>query len=187
MNIVLDVDDEVSPYLDRIQSKFTGKAIAKVMAEGVLNVIQKHLSALDQKPNKNHWPKTHFYGKAADKTHVVQKGGVTFVAISQQGFRQRYYGGPIKPVNVKALTIPLIAAAYGKSARRFDLDFVPNAKGNRIGFLVRKTGSGKTAKSEAMYVLVKSVMQEGDPKVIPSDETMASAAVGAVKDLFAAI
>lgn len=63
------------------------------------------------------------------------------------------YGGTIRPVRAKALTIPIHPSARGKAARDFsDLFLLRTSKG---AFLMRG-GRGK-AKPQLMYVLKKSV------------------------------
>lgn len=72
------------------------------------------------------------------------------------------YGGVIRPVNKKWLTIPVGAAKTRAGvtrggARMFpDLRFQPSKNApNQKAYLVRDVGRGKTARSEILFVLVK--------------------------------
>jgi len=79
----------------------------------------------------------------------------------------REYGGVIKPVKAKALSIPVHPRAKGKVPRDFnDLVYIPR-KG-KPGFLVQKRGRGKNhERMDIMFVLVAQVKQDGKPYFRP--------------------
>jgi hypothetical protein len=123
------------------------------------------------------------------------------VIIAKEGFRQRYFGGLIKPVNVGALTIPVIPAAYGRRAREFkDLVFIKfNKPGKVLGMLMKpQKGSepdyfhylnGEKVSSHGnkgkfgtvYYLLMASVRQKANKDILPSLAQYEAAVIAAVK------
>ena len=105
------------------------------------------------------------------------------VAINHVGIAQRYFGGTIKPVNKKRLTIPADADAYGRRAREFGkLDMVFGRKGV-VGLAKPRRGKAKRGQraGKILYWLVKSVTQEADKTVLPKDRDILDHVAGAVK------
>jgi len=120
----------------------------------------------------------------------------------KQGVAQRYYGGTITPKHANNLAIPapLNPESYGKMASEifdeWDLKWRPYHGPHSIGALVttkggsatmiapRTTGkkkgqfkaTGAILGETVMYWLCKSVEQEADPTVLPTDEEMHGAA-----------
>lgn len=150
---------------------------------------------------------TGFWKRAARATSFEATGatsglvGAVTVIVDQIGVEQRLKGGPIAAVNAKYLTIPARAEAYGKSAREFsNLRFVAFASGAKA--LVetdhttiaygrgRKDGtrkvSGTTRGGMVMFWLKRSVNQQPNRGVIPSDVDMGRTAVEGLKRAFEA-
>lgn len=178
MAITVSFSGNAIPFLQRMRSRFTAKRINSMAAESVAELVTRHIANLEAtRPNKMGWPRTHFWGKSSKS--VTWKGDATGgqVEVAREGFRQRYYGGRIDPVNVKALTIPINPAAYGKRALKFNLRFIPHKEGTTVGFLVTRD---KTP--EWYYVLKSFVVQKPDKSVIPTDAQLANAALKGVTD-----
>jgi hypothetical protein len=177
--IRVSIIDRATPALRQILARARPEQVHKVAAFGVRNLVRDHLAALNQKPNKRGWKKTQFYAQARRAVTARASTSAGIVEISKEGFAQRLYGGPIRPVNTRALTIPALAIAYGRRAREFtNLQFRPINRGNLVGLLYRKTDQGPVT----LYWLVKRVMQQPDPTVLPTNDEMATAAVKAVED-----
>lgn len=103
------------------------------------------------------------------------------VTVALEGFRQRFAGGTIRPVNRKTLTIPLVPEAYGKLAPEFgDLQFRPvYGAAKLVGVLEGKAGSA--FEGQSVYALVRFVVQGPDPSVLPPEKAMAEEAVSALR------
>lgn len=93
------------------------------------------------------------------------------LSVAHPAIRQRIYGGTIKPVRRKYLTIPARKEAYGKSAREapVELEFAMvgdvKRKGVRPALIAREgRGRGKRAIASVgvWYWLAKSVKQKPD-------------------------
>jgi hypothetical protein len=165
-------------------------SLAKATAEDLVIATQDHLRELDTRGNRLGGQRTHFYGEAASNTTGQAEGDQVRVSINKQGIRQRFFGGEIKPVNRKFLTIPARAEAHGKTAREFNnLRFVmfgPDTaaliEAERTDVEIRKPrGKGKlapvserarSAGGGVMFWLVRSVTQNPDPEVVPSKEKL---------------
>jgi len=168
------------PSLERLLN-FDDNAFAvnQAASDGVSDYLKAFLYRLDQdRPNHLGGERTHFYRHAADGiTKEVREDGADII-INETGFRQRLLGGTIEAKNVKNLTIPAIAEAYGHRATEFDLQFIMFKSGAKA--LVGKSGEDR----RVWYWLVESVTQEADPDVLPSTDAMAAAAINSVKAWF---
>lgn len=199
MAIKLTVSGSALPFLTRLKTVSRPEKTNKFAAVGVAVLIKKHLRALEMgRPNKMGFPRSHFWSNSAKSVKWSADSQKGQVEVAREGFRQRLYGGIIKPVNVSALTIPINPKAYNKRAREFDLKWVPAAPGDppRVrGYLVKfreglkrkgvknKWRVSKFSESrlgEWYYVLLASVTQRPDPSVLPSDEQMTKAALAGI-------
>jgi hypothetical protein len=163
-------------------------ALAKATAEDLVIATQDHLRELDTRGNRLGGQRTHFYGEAAANTTGQAEGDQVRVSINKQGIRQRFFGGTIKPVNRKFLTIPARAEAHGKTAREFnnlrfaidpelgpvlveaertDVDLQPRRKK-----LSPVSERARSAGGAVMFLLRRSVTQRPDPEVVPSKEKL---------------
>jgi len=193
---IIVTEDTASPALADLQSRVTPERMKAVIGPAINRLTQDHL--VRRPTNKRGWPSTHFWARAARATHWdAQPDGVT-VSINQIGVRQRYHGGPIRPVNRRALTIPISPEAYGKTASDFpDAFMIKTRKGAylvqrgettsaKTGRTIKRTGRGVARKRvvaalEFLFKLSKGVTQDPDPDVIPSDEAYLDTAAGALR------
>lgn len=173
--------------------------LLNVGARGLAEKLRSFFGLLDQsRPNAMGGTRTHFWGKVR---RSVQNPVVTppaaEVSINHLGFAQRLFGGFIRPVTRKFLTIPASPEAYGKTAGEFRgrlrFGFAENRYGSLSPALLtsdsstvrlgrkRKDGSrkfsGKARPGLVMFWLVKQVYQRPDPTVLPSAEELEAAAV----------
>lgn len=91
------------------------------------------------------------------------KDGEAEVSSSMPGAVLRQYGGVIRPVRAKALTIPIDPEAEGKRAMELErpgreLFRLPGTR--LLGY---SHGEGKNRSFKALYVLAKSATQAPDP------------------------
>jgi hypothetical protein len=184
LSIHLDLR-EVTRGLEALQMAFRRGGYKQDIGGRVQRQIQDHLRGLESsRPNRLGGRRTHFWAKAAQATFFeVQDDGVV-VSINQQGMRQRFEGGTLKPVHKKWLTIPIRAEAHGRRAGEFnDLRFVQLSRGTamlvqadqtQVRFRKRKGGirvqKGEEVGGLALFLLKKSVTQRPDPSVLPTEQ-----------------
>ena len=178
---VITVTDGATPELKRQVAELGGTRGTAAMGQACAQLIKRWLIQRNARPNEKGFPKSNFYGRAAEKTFWIANEVRAEIHIALEGFAQRVYGGTIKPVNAGALTIPVVPEAYNKRAREFpDLVFVPlQNPGNAFGFLMRPI-EGK-AFGVVMYLLVKQVTQVGDPTVLPDGKDILDTAITALE------
>lgn len=193
--------DEVTPLLERVKTAAQAQGIALVAARAVGGLVKEHLYGLDA---QRHRFGNHFYRQAGDSVTALADQRGAIVSVTHLGFRQRFYGGTIRPKNGTYLTIPAAPEAHGKRAREFnDLDFavVENPETGALQpALVRraqtaikfrrvKTAEGVRLKAkpvatlmpEVMFWLTRSVTQAADPSVLPYSEHMQARALEAAR------
>lgn len=163
--------DDFSPALKAQLEQLQPRAIAKEVGEALVKTTQTHLRANGR--NKRGWPSTNFWSRAARATSWAATDEGTIISINQIGVRQRFYGGVIRAVTAKFLTIPIARQAYGKTASDFPGAFlIRTPKG---AYIVQYAG-GTTAKGkfkkqnstlEFLFKLKRSVTQKEDRTVLP--------------------
>lgn len=184
MATVVIETDSATPAIRRIVVNASGRRAHAVMAAAVAEQIRRHLVAKDRVPNQLGGRRTHFYSGAAQATHWYASERMGEVSIAQDGIRQRLLGGTIRPVNARALTIPVHPLGHGRRASEFggDLRLVVldgGRDGRTTGLLVLGTG----ADAPIIYVLRTEVEQEPDPSVLPTDEAMLGEATSALGEI----
>lgn len=187
MSAGVDIRDEVTAALKGLSVAL--KQAPPAIGAAVVLLFQQHFASLPQ--NKNGWPSTGFWGRAARSTNYNLLADGVNINVTQQGVLQRLLGGHIRPTQGhKYLTIPAIAAAYGKRAGEFSnlhFGFAENRYGNLAPALIenwsqdvkfgraRKDGSRKVTPGaerggSVFFWLVRSVYQQADPTVIPGEQ-----------------
>ena len=140
---------ELPSGIDRM--KFTDEeltGVLKVGARGVSQYLRKFYREKNgREKNKLGGRRTNFWNKVGntvnngDPNHsnkaepIVEAPGRVVVTIASPILPHKIKGGTIRPVRagVKYLTIPLVAEAYDKRARRFpDLFVIKSKKGNLL-------------------------------------------------------
>jgi hypothetical protein len=156
--------------------------------------VQTHLLRLPK--NKRNWPTTNFWPRAAKATSSSYTANSSTVTINQIGVRQRYYGGLIRPVSKKMLTIPISPEAYGKTASDFPGAFLLKTKkgayivqrGEEIsaaGNIVKRRGRASqglgskrvVAALEFLFKLSPGVYQEPNAAVLPTEAALTDTAL----------
>lgn len=141
---------------------------------GLSNLLKAHYRQKSQQPNKLGGDRTFFWageGSSVDKSVNAPKQtapDTVSVSISHPAINQKIFGGTISAKRAKALTIPLVAAAHGRSAAVLE-----RFLGIKL-FRVKNTLAGKDAsgKLTIYYALVKSVNQKPDPTALPPESEM---------------
>ncbi len=159
-----------------VVERYGSLPVYEAIGAAVFDEAQAHLAARDQEPNKTGFPKQHFWEQIARGTRQeVDSNGVTLVF--PYPMRAKVLGATIKPVKGKYLTIPAIAAAYGKRAGEFDgLQFA----------IVDGVGPALVTEGpEAMvvYRLVRQAVLPADPNALPPAGRLLDSAVRAIREI----
>ncbi len=199
MTVEIDIQDHATAAVERLGGALSADRLGPMIGAAEVLLFQNHFRSLPD--NRQGWPSTGFWGRAARATSWNLTGDGVVVSVNQQGVRQRYFGGVIEPVNAKFLTIPARAEAYGKRASEFN-DLVPvfhRVGGQAVPWALveapqttfslgkrRKDGSRKVSDQTEIgglvyFWLVKSVNQQADPDVLPSDAEVTETAVKAIE------
>jgi hypothetical protein len=160
---------EMIAEVEKIRGAVESDKIKSEMGFAMMQTIRAHFAEIAQ-DNEHHKSanslgadRTGFYERARQNTQqptVVPEGVI--VSILQAGIAQRYFGGTIDAKAGGYLTIPALAAAYGRRAREFDLRFV----------IFGNTGKAALVddQGDVYYWLVRQVTQSGDATILPSED-----------------
>lgn len=179
------VKDDASPAIRGVVAGLQPSAVNPIIGRSAVNAYRSHLFALNEsRANALGGQRTNFYAQAARGTSFTIAGDFVIVSIASVGIAQRYFGGTIKPVRSKFLTIPARAEAHGKRASEFkDLQLLWNRNGpfalarrlstaitigRRSADGVRAIGRGKLQGGEILFWLKKEVTQKPDVSVLPT-------------------
>ena len=188
MSIGISIDaTTANARLASLRDAMAPRRINRAGAFGVASLVRRYLAARDAEyPNKLGGERTHFYANAAKAVNIQPGSGESsVVAISATGFAQRYFGGTIKAVNGRFLTIPLTPAAYGHTISEFTKP--PSTKSTSSTPRRKASPSSKFVVSfnEGLvkFLLVAQVTQAADPTVLPSDADLQDAASMAIDNM----
>ena len=210
MQIEVTFKGEASETLARLgQGLGDRETLHATMAFGVETGIREHLdkSGYVGRKNKLGGKSTGFWKAVSNSVASEASADGATVSISHRGSVLQYYGGEVKPVNAKALSVPVHKSAHGIYARQYpDLlayipattQFGPFRKGagqDTVGYLVRgetytrtrgknkgKEGVRALPKDrggELIYVLRSRTYHEGDPGMLPTEAELTTAAAEA--------
>lgn len=188
-----------------ISQKFSGEqpqpvnpvAMNQIVGRSVTRLVTRHFQTYSaQHPNKLFGKRTNYVAKMGDATTFTADAQGVKIGISHEGVRLRVEGGTITPKKGKYLTIPAVAAAYGKRAREFQNlslmfrriagkvravalavnEFTPVGKG------APKKGQKAKSKSsgQVMFWLVHSATIPPNRDLLPTDEEITKTAIAAV-------
>lgn len=191
--------DNVTPAVRDLAAALKPEELNPVVGQALAIVFFDHFVAKQQSGgNKLGGPRTNFYARAAQNTSFTVAGDYVVISIASVGIAQRFFGGTIKPVHAKFLTIPARAESYGKRASEFkDLEILwgkngPYALARRAASLIKPSRRNKDGirtiyregeqGGEILFWLVKEVTQQPDPSVLPSQEDVASSVNRTVLD-----
>jgi hypothetical protein len=185
MSTSIQITESFKPVLNALEFGFKSGAIDEEIGRGVVKLIRDNFRTLP--PNERGFPTTGFWQRAAEATqYAVVEDGI-LININQIGVRQRFFGGEIKPIRAKYLTIPAIAETYGCSAG--DFGSLKVIRGAFLTYWGRIAGLAlvpadwdkeKVGRFGVYFWLVAQVSQEGNSDVLPADEGIVDAALDAV-------
>ena len=143
VGITIDISGDIASRVDALfQAIFATKDVVEVMGREGRNVVRENFFALDgARANRMEGPRSHYYERAGRATSMSVAGDVVRISVSQPGIALHRFGGTVRPVNSKFLTIPASPASYNRRAKEFnDLAVGFGASGPR--FLYRRTAKG---------------------------------------------
>jgi hypothetical protein len=196
--VEIKVLDKAAPAIQRSVARASLKRVQQAVGPRLVRFVGSYVAGLG--PNKMHWPTTRFYPRAARATTWAPLRDGVVIRINQVGMRQRFYGGPISPVNARALTIPVSPESYGHRASEFPgLFLIRTRNGAYLVQLPTRTvsstprsvkvsrGAGlssarRLAPLNFLFRLSTGVKQIGDPKVLPREEALRKEAMDALND-----
>jgi hypothetical protein len=175
---VIVLTDTARPALRRMITD-SGRGLWARIAGRYVKEARFHFSEKEKKPNKQGWPKSHFWSKIRNSTMVssVDNTGAT-VTISDPRFAIHYYGGRINPKEKQWMTIPQVPQAkgiYPGSGLIEGLFFVRNRIRSDTAYLFKREPKGE--KPSLYYVLKKSVTIPKDPTALPPDSKINAALI----------
>lgn len=185
------IKDSVSAVVRAWGQELSPALLHPHIARAEERLFKDHIGGL---PPNRIGKSTGFWADSVRSTHAEPTDNGCMVSVSKLGFRQRYYGGEIKAKPGSWLTIPARSEFYGARAREFtNLRFILFKSGtaalvvdeggaekiNSLGS-TRSVGSGKKSAGMVAFWLVKSVNQQADKAIIPTDEQITTTALDAV-------
>jgi len=144
--------------------------LKRVLARSAENQVVRFLRQLNlSRSGQDGLGTSGFYADAAAQTTGRATGDGFLVTISKLGFRLRFYGGTVVPINGEFLTIPAVAEAKGVRAGEFDNLY-------RFGGTLREqAGSKREPETDRIfYYLARKTEHDPDPSVVPSDSEFES-------------
>lgn len=163
----------------RVTDALRSPAMRKLALRSLVNMIRAHLVNLEQtKPNRKGWPRLHWYAKVARSVNQQETPRGGQVLVSHVGAALRYFGGTVKPVKKKWLTIPMIAASYGKRAREFRNLFFVQFSETKAALMRIKTRGGNP---EMVYLLLKKSVVKPFKGLIPTVDEMTQEVINRVE------
>lgn len=185
--ISINAVDNASASLSALASLLGSDELAARVGDAEVALFQNHFRANGS--NKQGWPTTSFWARAAAATTWQAVDGGVAISVNQTGVRQRWQGGTITPRGRTFLTIPARAEAYGKTAAEFN--HLRVAYGRHGAFaLVEADASNKSSGKKGAaaditgggvyFWLVRSVFQAPDPSVMPADSEISGTACDAI-------
>lgn len=209
MELSITFEGEAEAMLQRLGDGLgDGKTLHATMAFGVESLWRDHLDSEGYTSRTNQLGgKSTGYWKGVSQSIASEatEDGAT-VSASQRGLALHYFGGIVKPVNAKALSVPVDPSAHGVYARQYPgtLAFIPAGRafgpvrrGGRqddhfVGFLVRgetytitrgknkgQSGIRPVEGGETIYILRTQTTHEPDLNIVPSEAAMIAAATEA--------
>jgi hypothetical protein len=182
--ITVRLDDHgLRERLGRLSSQAVAD-VAQVVGREAANRLRAHFQQKDQdEPNRLGGARVHFWTavmRSVNNPRVTPtgSGAEIVVSISDPRFAQKVFGGRITAKAARALTIPLTAEAYGRTAGTFEAEVAPLV-------LIKPRGRHPVlaqivdGRPVAEYLLVSSVDQKADPTALPDMETLGAQLVAA--------
>ena len=175
---------------EKLRRPFMGRLGKRAEVE-----LRQHFRARDTEPNKRGWPKQHFWSRLRRVTALSSwTDREAIITVADPALAAKIHGAVIRPVEAKALAIPIHRRAYGvrpSSGLIPGLFVLRTKKGAYLATSEYQTRSGRKASTKQAlrakyggykrqpskiafrqkitiyYKLVKSTMVPADPRALP--------------------
>lgn len=157
---------------DKLRRPFMGRLGKRAEVE-----LRQHFRARDTEPNKRGWPKQHFWSRLRRVTALSSwSDREAIITVADPALAAKIHGAVIRPVEAKALAIPINRRAYGvrpSSGLIPGLFVLRTKKGAYLAaasdeFRGRKRSGVKRQRLTLYYKLVKSTAVPADPRALPT-------------------
>jgi hypothetical protein len=210
--ISIEITREELGITETVAAKIAPDMVARVAARGVRNRVQERFQELeDTKPNKRGWPRQHLWAQLRRSTQAPMPAGpgLFTIDINHVAAAQILWGGVIRPVNVKFLTLPATGEAYGTRAREhadLKFGFAPDPElggairpaliqteqsvvtfGRQRKDGTRKVNRGATFGGTVFFWLTRRVNQQPFPGMLPTQEQMKAAGLEPAQEYVARV
>lgn len=161
---VFKVRDGITPTLADLRKELGGLGIHQVLGQALLDEVQRHLESRNEdSPNKLGGRRKNFWSTMAEGSTMTAATDYAEVQMPRP-MRQKFYGGTIRPLPPKkGLVFPIAAESYGMTYGEY-----------------KDSHGGKVPKG--LFAFVRYVTQAADPRALPTDDALATAAFGAVEN-----
>ena len=189
--------EESLSAIEQYQEATNPEEIASSMRAGVRDLVVDHFAAVNaQRANKLGGTRTNYWDRVGKDAGITVTGSSISITFPTVGFRRHVMGGPpIRPTGkisevtgkpIKFLTIPVTAAAHGRSVASLKASGVELY---RVGGALKKQQGPTRSESDPTYfVLAKQTKAKApDPTLLPKDEVFIRAAEEALTELEMAI
>jgi hypothetical protein len=205
LSILIATRNSATPFIETIGTKLRpGASLHRYIADEAMAEVQERFVSLAGS-NRGTLGHSGFWNRMLSGTTALADESAAIVRMPRE-VAQRFFGGTIRPSGGKNwLTLPMRSEAYNVSARTLnDLRFVPLG-GDRALLVQREQTQFKRVtrgkkKGEinpksrthiagglAFYLLVKSVTQQGNRDVLPTDAVFAAAAKRGIQSYIASM
>jgi hypothetical protein len=174
---------------DKIQQTLTSQDLILIGGRAVQQALKEHFEELSRDSTHHQTAlslgadPTGFYTEAAESVNnpiAVDSETVSVSISGPAGLAQRFFGGTIEAKPGSALTIPARAEAYGHRAGEFANLRLVVFGDTGLAALIDRDGPGD--EGDVYYWLVRSVTQQPDPTVLPTEEEMIDPAIAAMRE-----
>ena len=176
MNVVIRTDISMPALAAKIAALKDKSGLHRTMGMGVEKLVIRHLREVKvPQGNRLGAPSTGFWQKAIASVVGTSGDAGASVRITHRGAAMQYYGGTVRPVRARALTIPIDAEAHGKTVGDFRAAGVEIFKLKGKDLLCRKVGD----EVKPLFILRANAIIDNHPDVLPTRDELAEAAVKA--------
>lgn len=165
--------------------------LLKFGGDAICELLQEHMRMLAMTRGRYQSGKVKHHFKPSDVMQPVVSGDNVSVGITTPGITRALHDIIIRPVEARALAIPLHADAYGRQPREYNL-LHPKGTKEALFLFKAKSGNAFLAKNDGknlvlMYILKDQVYQRQDPTLLPTKQEMQKSFTDAVDEAVAYI
>jgi hypothetical protein len=184
MSLEVVLKDEVSEVVSVLAKLLDGEdeTLLEAAAAGTAEAVRSHIEKRNDTPNKLGGTRTNYWNDVAASTFYRVTAPDFTVGVDHVGAALHYYGGTVKPLQSKFLTIPADPIAHGRRAREFG-NLQPVMFGRNLGALI----DAEQEEFTPIFWLVPEANIRADKSILPTDNDLVAAATAAAEDALEAL